>query len=80
MIVILCRDAHSGERIGIPLVIENGERRRFDEVRRNAQQDFAFAPRLFNEREIAFDEIPKTAVDELGGGAAGAVGEVALLN
>ena len=74
------REAHTGKRVRISPVIEDSYRRRFDEVRRDTQQDFTFAPRLLDKREIPFDKISQAAVDELGCSAARAVGEVALLD
>src|SRR4051794_9037614 len=51
-----------------------------DEVRRVAQQSAAFTQGFVNEAELAIFEIAETAVDELGGSAGGAGGEVAAFD
>src|SRR5262249_42677675 len=51
-----------------------------DEVRGVAQEPAALAQGLADEADVAEFEVAEPAVDELGGGAAGAGGEVALVD
>ena len=62
--------------------VEGGddERQRLDEVRRQLDHELALEQRLADEAEVEVLQVAQAAVDELGGAARGARGEVGLLD
>ncbi len=62
-----------------PVVAGHHERNVVHQVRRVAAQDAALTQRLEHQRDVALAQVADAAVNQLGGAARGALGEVALL-
>lgn len=60
-------------------MVRQHEAHRPDDVRRRAQQQFAFPQRMANQLEIIILQVAQAAVDKLGAGGGGVLSQIILL-